>query len=583
MTVVQTRTSLLPRELPDGRELLAEGRRIGDDVTVGLSLLCEQHGVRSEVEYKKKMVEEGRLMTSLNIGMKTWAETARALELIHEHAEQRGFRIDRYQMQLDRRMGLPRQYWSRAAKETGPMLESTADWQATARTVPIQPQLGDMMIGSPASVENARQALEAGVYYIGNMSQFNWKYPGWPGDDIEQMSEMVKALGLMASKVDDDAMMQSYLEDGYPGQFKDYCSYIGWALFERHLINEVVGGRLSVAYGGLTHNPVSKTAVILALEKVKPEGTFNSFYHCNTTAYSPEIDENFAVVSIDDFYLMLAQLKTRSGAATLSIPVTEALRIPTWEEIVQVQTVARRVADDCVRLMETVNWPFIEALADRMVDGGRRFYENLMQGLDEMGVDLGDPLQVLVAVRRLGAPAIENRFGVGELPKSDVDLYEPEIPTDTFLDFVSRRERVQETFAGRPSVGNDNLKLVVGSTDIHEYAMFLLVEALKALGIEPIVAGTSVDPEEFADLALEAGAQAILVSTHNGMALSYAQQLQQEVAARALEIPIAMGGTLNQDVEHEPAPVDVTAELEELGVRVCRDVTDVLEIVEQAA
>ena len=583
MTVVQTRTSLLPRELPDGRELLAEGRRIGDDVTVGLSLLCEQHGVRSEVEYKKKMVEEGRLMTSLNIGMKTWAETARALELIHEHAEQRGFRIDRYQMQLDRRMGLPRQYWSRAAKETGPMLESTADWQATARTVPIQPQLGDMMIGSPASVENARQALEAGVYYIGNMSQFNWKYPGWPGDDIEQMSEMVKALGLMASKVDDDAMMQSYLEDGYPGQFKDYCSYIGWALFERHLINDVVGGRLSVAYGGLTHNPVSKTAVILALEKVKPEGTFNSFYHCNTTAYSPEIDENFAVVSIDDFYLMLAQLKTRSGAATLSFPVTEALRIPTWEEIVQVQTVARRVADDCVRLMETVNWPFIEALADRMVDGGRRFYENLMQGLDEMGVDLGDPLQVLVAVRRLGAPAIENRFGVGELPKSDVDLYEPEIPTDTFLDFVSRRERVQETFAGRPSVGNDNLKLVVGSTDIHEYAMFLLAEALKALGSEPIVAGTSVDPEEFADLALEAGAQAILVSTHNGMALSYAQQLQQEVAARALEIPIAMGGTLNQDVEHEPAPVDVTAELEELGVRVCRDVTDVLEIVEQAA
>jgi methylmalonyl-CoA mutase cobalamin-binding subunit len=583
MNTVHSISSLLPQDLPDGRELIEQGRKIGDDVTVGLSLLCEQHGVRSEVQYKKKMVEEGRLMTSLNIGMKTWAETARALENIHRESEKRGFRIDRYQMQLDRRMGLPREYWSRAAKETGPMLESRADWQATARTVPIQPQLGDMMIGSPASVENARQALEAGVYYIGNMSQFNWKYPGWPGDDIEQMSEMVKALGLMASKVDDDAMMQSYLEDGYPGQFKDYCSYIGWALFERYLINDLIGGRLSIAYGGLTHNPVSKTAMILALEKIKPEGTFNSFYHCNTTAYSPEVDENFAVLSIDDFYLMLAQLKTKSGGATLSIPVTEALRIPTWEEIVQVQTVARRIASDCDRLAESINWPYLEELADTMVAGGRRFFDNLMQGLGDMGIDLEDPLQLLVAVRRLGAPAIENRYGVGELPKSDVDLYEPEIPTDTYLDFVSRRAKVREAFAGQPQPENTEVRLVIGSTDIHEYAMFLLVEALLALGIEPILAGTSVDPEEFADLALEAGAHAILVTTHNGMALTYARQLQKEIIARELEIPIAMGGTLNQDVEDEPAPVDVEEDLVALGIRVCHDVTDVLEIVKQAA
>ena len=576
-------SALLPRDMPDGRALIEEGRRIGEDVKVGLSLLCEQHGVRSEVEYKKKMVAEGRVMTSLNIGMKTWAETERALESIHRESERRGFRIDRYQMQLDRRMGLPPALWNRAAKETGPMLETPSDWRATSRTVPIQPQLGDMMIGSPASVANARQALEAGVYYIGNLSQFNWKYPSWPGDDVEQMSEMVKALGLMASKVEDGAMMQSYLEDGFPAQFKDYCSYIGWALFERYLINDVIGGRLSIAYGGLTHNPVSKTAVILALEKIKPEGTYNSFYHCNTTAYSPEVDENFAVLSIDDLYLMLAQMRTGSGAAVLSIPVTEALRIPTWEEIVQVQTVARRIANDADRLMETINWVHIEALSERMIAGGTRFYENLLQGLADLGVDMRDPLQMLLAVRRLGAPQIENRYGVGELPISDTELYQPEIPTDTFLDFVARRTRVREIFALETAPQANGVTLVVGSTDIHEYAMYLLVEALQALGIEPIVAGTSVDPEEFADLALEAGAHAILVSTHNGMALTYARQLQSEIEARSLTIPIAMGGTLNQDVEDEPAPIDVQDDLAALGIRVCKDVTDVLEIVRQAA
>ncbi len=572
--------SYLPQDCPDGRALLAQGREIAKDVKMGVSLLCEQHGVTSEVQYKKKMVEEGRLMTSLNIGMQTWAETARALEYIAEESAKRGFRVDRYQMQMDRRMGLPPEMWEKAAKETGPMLMSKQDWWETAHCAPIQPQLGDMMIGSPMSVSNARNALEAGVTYIGNMSQFAWKYPGWPGDDVEQMAEMVKAMGLMAAKRDEDAMMQSYLEDGFCATFKDYCSYIGWAMFERYLINEVMGSRLSIAYGGLTHNPVSKTAVILALEKIKPEGTFNSFYHCNTTAYSAQVDENYAVLSIDDLYLMLAQHRTKSGAATLSIPVTEALRIPTTEEIVQVQTVAHRVARDAPRLMESFNWDHIEALSDRMIDGGKRFYENIMQGLDELGVDMGDPMQLLLTIRRMGAQAIENQWGVGDLPTSDAEIYEPEIPTDTFLDFVERRNRVKTIFGAGGKKPKDAIQLVVGSTDIHEYAMFLIIEGLQQVGIQPIVAGTSVDPDEFADLALEAGAGAILISTHNGMALTYAQQLQKECADRGLELKIAMGGTLNQDVEGLNAPIDVKEQLKEIGVVVCTDVTDILNLLQ---
>ena len=522
-------------------------------------------------------------MTSLNIGMQTWAETAQALENIWNESAKRGFRIDRYQMQMDRRMGLPPEMWERAPKETGPMLETKDDWYATAHTVPIQPNLGDMMIGSPMSLSNARNALESGVNYIGNMSQFAWKYPGWPGDDVEQMAEMVKALGLMASKRDDDAMMQSYLEDGFCATFKDYCSYIGWAIFERYIINEVVGARLSISYGGLTHNPVNKTAVILALEAIKPEGTFNSFYHCNTTAYVPEIDENFAVLSIDDLYLMLAQLKTKSGAATLSIPVTEALRVPSWEEIVQAQTVAHRVAHDAPRLMDSVNWDHIEALSQRMIDGGHRFYANIMQGLDELGVDMGDPLQILLTIRRMGAAAIENRWGVGEVPATDAEMYVPEVPTDTYLDYVERRSRVKKIFSSAGIAKKDQIRLVVGSTDIHEYAMFLIVEGLNMAGIEPVVAGTSVDPDEFADLALEAGATAILVSTHNGMALTYARQLHDEVAARDLDVTIAMGGTLNQDIDGEATPVDVQDDLRAMGVHVCTDVSDLLKLIGAAA
>ena len=354
----------LPTTMPGGADLVSQGKQIGADLTMGCSLLCTTYGVKSEVGYKRRMVAEGRIMASLNIGMRTWADTARALENIHRAAEQRGFRIDRYQMQLDRRMGLPRQFWTSAAKETGPMLETTGDWQATAQVVPIQPHLGDMMIGSPASVDNTCRALEAGVNYVGNMSQFNWKYPGWPGDDVEQMAETVEALGVMAAKVEEGAMVHSYLDDGFPAQFRDFCSYIGWAMFERYVVNELVGARLSVSYGGLTRNPVAKAAMILALERVTPQNHMNAFYHSNTTAYSREFDQNFAVLSIDDLYIVLANRRAGGGGATLSVPVTEAARIPTWEEIVQAQTVGRRIADDADRLMESLDWSYIEAASD---------------------------------------------------------------------------------------------------------------------------------------------------------------------------------------------------------------------------
>ena len=573
----------LPASMPCGLDLVSQGKQIGADLTMGLSLLCKTYGVASEVEYKRKMLAEGRVMASMNIGMQTWADTARALENIHREAEERGIRIDRYQMQVDRRMGLPRQFWSRAAKETGPMLETREDWQATSQVVPIQPHLGDMMIGSPASVDNACQAIEAGVNYVGNMSQFNWKYPGWPGDDIEQMGETVKALAVMAAKVEEGTMVHSYLDDGFPAQFSDFSSYIGWAMFERLVVNELIGARLSVSYGGLTHNPVSKAAMILALEGITPAGHMNAFYHSNTTAYSQQSDRNFAVLSIDDLYITLANRRAGGGAAVLSVPVTEAERIPTWEEIVQAHTVGRRVIDEADRLMESLNWPHIEALSEQLKAGGQVFFDNLVQGLAELGVETQDPLQMLVAVRRLGAPAIEARFGAGKLPATDTDDYEPVVASDTYLDFIGRRNQVRTTLAVQAPITDKSQKIIVGSADVHEFALSLLVDALRHLGLDPIVAGTSVDPDEFAELARETGASVVLVSTHNGMALTYAEQLQQELRFRGLNTTIAMGGILNQDSEEESAPVDVRDALASLGVRICDDVTEVVDVLRSAA
>lgn len=574
---------LLPRDLPSGREFLDEGRKIAATFDVGLSLICREYGGRSEAEYKKKMTDEGRIMTCMNIGCQTWPETEKGLRYIWAETEKKGFRIDRFTFQMDRRMGIPPELWSKAAKETGPLLVTDEDWMGTANTVPIQPGLGDMMIGSPMSVANTVRALRAGVYYIGNMSQFSWDYPAWDGTDVEQMCEMVKALGIMGAKANQGAVVQSYLDDGFCGQFSDYSSFIGWTLFERYIVEDLIGGRLSASWGGLTHNPIQKSAVTMALEAIKPPDRITAFYHCDTTHFTKDIQRNYAALSIDMLYLVLTEMRLKTGAAVLPIPVTEAFRIPSLDEIIEVHNISRKIIEDAPRVMPTINWEPIEAERDRLVREGRKFYANILKGLTELGVDIKDPLHILLAIRRLGAVEIERRFGAGQFNESDVDQYKPITPTDTWRDFVERRDSIRAKIRQQGVAILRPMKVVIGSTDIHEFGLHVVTSALEALGIKPVVAGVDVDPDEFAELAQQESAKAILISTHNGMALTYAQQLLQEMKARNVTAAVFFGGKLNQDFEGQDVPVDVSEDLERLGIRVCDDIDDLYSMLQSVA
>jgi hypothetical protein len=61
-------------------------------------------------------------------------------------------------------MGLPAEYRSAAAAETGPMLTQEEDWHSLAQSAPIQPHLGDFMIGQPASLHHDWQPVS--VLYL---------------------------------------------------------------------------------------------------------------------------------------------------------------------------------------------------------------------------------------------------------------------------------------------------------------------------------------------------------------------------------------------------------------------------------
>ena len=146
-------SSLIPDDLPDGREAVREGVELGRKLERAPSMYLEEKGFRSELEYRLHAREHGIASTCMNLGLATWAETREALGLIYEDALSRGVRPpDRFNLLAERRMGLPKHLRAEAPQETGPVLWSEQDWWELTHTVPIQAEAADNCIGGPGSL-----------------------------------------------------------------------------------------------------------------------------------------------------------------------------------------------------------------------------------------------------------------------------------------------------------------------------------------------------------------------------------------------------------------------------------------------
>ncbi len=561
-------TALLPPDLPDGREAVEEGKALAAGLERSRSLFCEEKGVSSEREWRERARTEGFACTCMNIGLATWADTREALGLIHEDALRRGVRPpDRFNLIAERRMGLPKAKRAEAAQETGPVMMTEQDWWELAHTVPIQPEAADNTIGGPGSVENAIDALRAGITTIGVLSQYSWRWPYFD-DDVTQTMEVLKAAGLLAAFKDDGVIFDSYLEDGYPGVFHDYANYIGWAILERYISEELIGAAYSPSWGGLTQNPVVKSAVTLALEAVNPDRVPLSYVQGDTIGNTPDFDANMAVLNTDVLFMKMVDRRYRLGTAPIAVPVTETERIPSWDEVATVQTISRRLEDYAPMVDPVVDWERIEAMRDELVRGGRAFFEAAIAGLSSAGIDVRDPAQLLLVVKRLGSARCEELFGAGEPDSEYPRGRRPVLETDLVKRTMQERERLlAELHDRREEEAIRGMKVLVTSTNVHEFAEFLLASTLSAVGTEVIDFGINRDPEDIVKAVIETDADAVVISTHNGVARSFGHHLMKELGtAGAGDVAVYMGGVLNEDVEGSEIPIDVSADLNASGI-----------------
>ena len=81
------------------------------------------------------------------------------------------------------------------------------------------------------------------------------------------------------------------------------------------------------------------------------------------------------------------------------------------------------------------------------------------------------------------------------------------------------------------------------------------------------------------------GADFIAIGTYNGIALRYARDVARCLAQAGLDLPVCIGGRLNQvpDNSNSGLPVDVTAEIRALGFIPCASLDDLVPLLRRLA
>lgn len=570
------RARLIPEtNLPDAQELIAQGRALAQTARVQPGPFLQKYNVASESEFKRQRMAQNAIMFHSQIGYRQFEKSKRAYAEIYERLAAAGWRIDRYGICLDWNMGYPWAERAQRPRGTGMLLEQPEDFIALTHSAPVAPHFGDFMIGMPAAVENVSAALAAGSTSIGNLGQyFTYRLPHWH-DELATTRATVQALALCAAQPV-EILIHSNLDDGFAPLFNDLACVLGMVLLERYLVEDLFGGKMTHCYGHTFENPLTRLAFQRALARVNPNP--GSMIYGNTTIYLEGAVENYANLASYLLVDIIAQKLLPTGHAVNPIPVTEAMRIPEIDEIVDAQRFANQLA------ARAENFPFImdtaraDEIAAQLIVGGKKFQENILQGLTDAGIDVRNPVELLLALRRSGAKKLEQAFGPGELRAERGRA--PVVTATTLAALQARADKIVNALDAdtRAELSAAGAVVCVASTDVHEYGKILLETILERLAMQVIDCGIAADPDAVARRAQNSHADAIAISTYNGIALTYLRSLRAELARLGISPLIFIGGRLNQVPDNTPSsmPVDVSADLKNLGAQVCLKPEDML-------
>ncbi len=544
-----------------GRDLLEQGRTEGAALVPRRSSFCRANDVASEVAFKQRAKSQGRISYHAHIGLNDWSATERALIEIQDSLADRGFTLDRYGLCLSRAMGMPPDARDDFPKETGPMIADD-EWVRLGEAAPVQPHMGDNMIGAPNGLANTLAALAAGATTIGNLSQyFTYEWPGFT--DVQLTEATVRSLGAMSALRERGALMHSNLDDGVAMQLPHYGAYVGWGALELHVAESLCGVRLTHAFGGLIHQPLHRAVLALALDNIRGGDSVGSMVYGNTVdMVRANTEHNRAVLATSALVDIATQLHRPTGHAIAITPLTEADRIPSAAEIVEVQLLGREIEREARRSGDLFNWGHLDSLAADVATYAFEYRDRALSVFANDGVDLTDPAALLLAMRRVGPAKLFDRVNLAAPTQvARLETWKSGLMTG----FVERVSRSLPRLDGK--------RVVLAVLEVHDVVRDALARALPRSGCEVIILPADSTPESIARAASDEDADAVVMGVYNGAALTIAARLKAALTKEEWAGTIVFGGLLNED-EGGELPVDATERIEALGIHTVMEIEE---------
>jgi methylmalonyl-CoA mutase cobalamin-binding subunit len=550
-------------------ELIAQGRAAAP-ATIPTTAFLRSVGATSEVEYKRRCRDDGTVMYHLHIGLSTWEATEDALRTVVDGLAAHGHHADRFGLAFDRAMGVPEDLRHLTVKETGPRVGAD-DWVRLAQSAPIQPHTGDYMIGFPAGFQNAVRALTAGITTIGNVGQYTAYELLGGSDEILVTEETVRALAAIGAVRDLGGLAHSNLEDGSATQARHFGAYVGWAALELYVVEHLIGARLAHCFGNTIQNPEHRAVVHFALDDLRGGDSIGSMIYGNTVDQRPGAwARNVATAAAQIAFDIALQLRRPTGHAVNPVPFTEAERIPSPAEIVEVHLLAREMEREVRKAPDLYDWDRYERLGTLVADYARSFRDRALAVFADDGVDPGDAAQVLLAMRRTSMGDLEDR----------VDLAAPDEVAALEPWKSSNVRRLAEQLTGGVAVGTTPLtgrRVVLAVLEVHDLVRDALARVLPRAGAEVVLLGSGTPIDGVARAATDEDADAIVLGTYNGNALALGERLTAASRELGWQGDIYIGGILNQDTG-EGLPVDARPGLAGLGVHCVERAEDLIEL-----
>lgn len=405
-----------------------DARQAAKKIKVHQSAWCKKHGYSSEKEYKKKVAEDGIITYHIHFCFPDNAKMIEQLDKMKGMLDEKNLKLDRFGVSLDSSMAFPPEMRKDGVSHKGIYLNEQADWNELASFDFSQPHLGDDMIGSPASYDSCCKALTAGITTMGNMSQFfRWDYPDFI--DVEKRTQnTLMAIAVMSEHVANGAIIHSNLDDGYGDNTTDMGELIAMALFEKYIVEDLMGAQIAHSFGDMLHSPYKRLLLLSALKKIHSDEVFGSMVFSNKLGREKkELSWNDVHLCMCMLYDMAAQVHYKTGHAVTVMADRGLDDQVTNEELVRKLAMAKQLEAYMPEVLKTINFKRVDNTAYKLVVRGKEIMKSGLMLMDEY-IDIKNPYMVTLAIKKIGVEmflkAAEEGLPTRERISTDIGLWE---------------------------------------------------------------------------------------------------------------------------------------------------------------